>query len=136
MKPFLPVYVPVGVPTFHMESAADRFYASAELLKKTDDRFICPDGILLGVDKVRSFLEDLQPDLIVFQNVTFSNAAYMTEVMHLCHCPVALWTLREPVIDGDGNPDPMTADYKVVAIARGLHHTRYALRRLKHGKQD
>ena len=100
MKPFLPVYVPVGVPTFHMESAADRFYASMALLKKTDDRFVCPDGILLGVDKVRSFLEDLQPDLIVFQNVTFSNAAYMTEVMHLCHCPVALWTLREPVIDG------------------------------------
>ncbi len=24
MKPFVPVYVPVGVPTFHMESAGAR----------------------------------------------------------------------------------------------------------------
>lgn len=100
MKPFLPVYVPVGVPTFHMESAADRFSASVRLLKELDGRFVCPDGILLGVDKVRAYLENLQPDLIVFQNVTFANAAYMSEVLHLVRCPVALWTLREPVIDG------------------------------------
>lgn len=97
---FVPVYVPVGVPTFHMESARDRFRASAALLRQLDDRFVLPEDILLGADQVAAFLSALHPDLIVFQNVTFANAAYMSEVLHRCSCPVALWTLREPVIDG------------------------------------
>ena len=97
---FSPVFVPVGVPTFHMESAHDRFDASKALLTKLDSRFVCPDDILLGADAVRDFLADRQPDLVVFQNVTFANAAYMSEVLHAVSCPVALWTLREPVIDG------------------------------------
>lgn len=100
MASFLPVFVPVGVPTFHMESAHDRFDASKALLYKLDSRFICPKDILLGADAVRDFLADKQPDLVVFQNVTFANAAYMSEVLHAVSCPVALWTLREPVIDG------------------------------------
>ncbi len=98
--PFVPVYVPVGVPTFHMESAHDRFEASKALLQELDARFVCPDDILLGADKVAAFLSAQKPDLVVFQNVTFANAAYMSEVLHLCDCPIALWTLREPVIDG------------------------------------
>ncbi len=97
---FSPVFVPVGVPTFHMESARDRFDASKTLLYALDSRFVCPNDILLGADAVRDFLADKQPDLVVFQNVTFANAAYMSEVLHAVRCPVALWTLREPVIDG------------------------------------
>ena len=33
MQEFSPVYVPVGVPTFHLESAQAQFDASAALLK-------------------------------------------------------------------------------------------------------
>ena len=36
----------------------------------------------------------------MFQNLTFANAAYMSEVLRRFDCPVLLWTLREPVIDG------------------------------------
>ena len=100
MSQFVPVYVPVGVPTFHMESAQDQFERSAALLRSVDGAFVCPEKMLLGVDQVRDFLAPLEPDLIVFQNVTFANAAYMSEVLRLCDCPVLLWTLREPVIDG------------------------------------
>ena len=100
MKPFTPVYLPVGVPTFHMPSAEDAFRRSSELLKALDDDFICPDEMLLSVDALRTFLEPLSPDLIVFQNLTFANAAYMSEVLRRFDCPVVLWTLREPVIDG------------------------------------
>ena len=100
MKPFTPVYLPVGVPTFHMPSAEDAFRRSSELLKTLDDDFICPDEMLLSVDALRTFLEPLSPDLIVFQNLTFANAAYMSEVLRRFDCPVVLWTLREPVIDG------------------------------------
>ena len=100
MKPFVPVYVPVGVPTFHMESAQDAFERSAAALKAMDGDFVCPEDKLLSLDALRGYLDPLAPDLIVFQNLTFANAAYMAEVLRRTSCPVVLWTLREPVIDG------------------------------------
>ena len=100
MKPFVPVYVPVGVPTFHMESAQDAFVRSSNALKAMDDSIVCPAEKLLSLDALRAYLEPLAPDLIVFQNLTFANAAYMAEVLRRTTCPVVLWTLREPAIDG------------------------------------
>lgn len=97
---FTPVYVPVGVPTFHLESAEDQFRRSIRALKAVDANFVCPEKMLLSIDDLRSYLDSVQPDLIVFQNLTFANAAYMAEVLRRFHCPVLLWTLREPVIDG------------------------------------
>ena len=100
MHPFTPVYIPVGVPTFHLESAQDQFERSIRVLKSIDAGFVCPEEMLLSLDKLRAYLEPLQPDLIVFQNLTFANAAYISEVLRRFDCPVLLWTLREPVIDG------------------------------------
>jgi len=97
---FQPVYIPVGVPTFHLESAQDAFVRSVKLLRAVDGDFVCPEEMLLSVDALRAYLEPLRPDLIVFQNLTFANAAYMSEVLRRFDCPVLLWTLREPVIDG------------------------------------
>ena len=97
---FCPVYVPVGVPTFHLESAQDQFERSVKLLRGLDGGFAVPDKMLLSLDDLRAYLEPLQPDLIVFQNLTFANAAYMSEVLRRFDCPLLLWTLREPVIDG------------------------------------
>ena len=99
-KSFSPVYVPVGVPTFHLESAQDQFERSVKMLRSVDERFECPEEMLLSLDKLRAYLEGRQPSLIVFQNLTFANAAYMSEVLRRFDCPVLLWTLREPVIDG------------------------------------
>ncbi|MBR6040458.1 MAG: fucose isomerase [Clostridia bacterium] len=100
MKEFTPVYVPVGVGTFHMESAEDAFARSCTALRSLDERFVCPAEKLLSIDSLHAYLEPLDPDLIVFQNLTFANAAYMSEVLLRTNCPVVLWTLREPVIDG------------------------------------
>ena len=97
---FTPVYIPVGVPTFHLESAQDQFERSIKLLRGIDESFVVPEEMLLSIDKLRAYLEGLQPDLIVFQNLTFANAAYMSEVLRRFNCPMLLWTLREPVIDG------------------------------------
>ena len=97
---FCPAYVPVGVPTFHLESAQDQFERSAALLRSIDEHFAAPEKMLLSIEDLRSWLNSLQPDLIVFQNLTFANAAYMSEVLRRFDCPVLLWTLREPVIDG------------------------------------
>ena len=93
---FCPVYVPVGVPTFHLESAQDQFEKSVRMLRA----FVCPEKMLLSLDDLQHFLDGLHPDLVVFQNLTFANAAYMSEVLRRYEGPILLWTLREPVIDG------------------------------------
>ena len=100
MKDFSLVYIPVGVPTFHLESAQDQFERSIKLLRSVDANAVCPDKMLLNLDDLRAYMQGLEPDLIVFQNLTFANAAYMSEVLRRFDCPMLLWTLREPVIDG------------------------------------
>ena len=97
---FCSVYIPVGVPTYHLETAQDHFERSCAMLRTVDPDIACPDEMLLTLDKLRAFLDGKNPDLIVFQNLTFANAAYMSEVLRRFTCPVLLWTLREPVIDG------------------------------------
>ena len=65
MKSFTPVYVPVGVPTFHLESAQRQFDLSAGLLRSIDERFAVPEKMLLSIDDLRAFLDGVSPDLIV-----------------------------------------------------------------------
>ena len=101
MKEFQAAYFPIGVPTFHLESAGKLFDASAELLNKLCPGVAVPKEMLLSVDKLNAFADTVDPDLIVLQNITFANAAYASEIMHRFRdVPVLLWTLREPVIDG------------------------------------
>lgn len=100
MKAFTPVYIPAGVPTFHLESAKEQFEASKKLLCGIDGRVAVPDDMLLSIDAINAFLDTVQPDLVIFQNLTFANSAYISAVLHRTECPVLLWTLREPVIDG------------------------------------
>ena len=100
MSNFNVAYVPIGVPTFHLESAQIEFKKSAELLYSLTDNLSVPDEMLLSIDKLNAFLDTVNPDLIVLQNITFANSAYTAEVLRKCSCPILLWTLREPVIDG------------------------------------
>ena len=93
-------YLPIGVPTFHLESAGKEFEKSVTLLKEIDASITVPDEMLLSIDKLHAFMDTIQPDLVVVQNITFANGAYMTEILRRFDCPVMLWTLREPVIDG------------------------------------
>ena len=120
-KPFQVIYVPIGVPTFHLESARKEFEKSIALLREAEKKAVCPCGpaagasgenaetdisvlvpedMLLSIDAMNAFLDTADPDLIILQNITFANAAYTSEILHRFTCPILLWTLREPVIDG------------------------------------
>ncbi len=99
-KEFEVAYIPVGVGTFHLESAQKLMDGSAALLRSLADNVKVPAEMLLTVDLLDEYLEGLDPDLIVFQNLTFANGAYMSRVLAKFDCPILLWTLREPVIDG------------------------------------
>ena len=90
------LYVPIGVGTYHMETAAAAVEASRTLLQSIDPGIICPEQILLTSDAVADFVGDQDPDLVIVQNVTFANAAYMTEALKRVRCPIVIWTLREP----------------------------------------
>lgn len=99
-KEFQIAYVPIGVPTFHLESAQKEFDKSVALIKSLTDACVFPKEMLLSIDLLDAFLEEGQPDLVILQNITFANAAYASEVLKKLDCPILLWTLREPVIDG------------------------------------
>ncbi len=97
---FTPAYVPIGVGTFHLESAEKLFTESKEMLSRINGNFVFPDEMLLTIDKLDAYLDNINPDAVIVQNLTFANSAYISEVLRRFDCPVILWTLREPVIDG------------------------------------
>ena len=78
---FQAAYIPIGVGTFHLESAQKEFEASVALLKSLSQDVVCPDKMLLTLDDLSAFLDTIQPDVIVLQNITFANAAYASEVL-------------------------------------------------------
>lgn len=126
MKTFTPVYIPAGVPTFHLESAKEQFNASVALLRGIDERFAVPDDMLLSIDALNAFLDSVEPDLIVFQNLTFANSAYISAVLHRTSCPILLWTLREPVIDGGRlRLNSLTGAYSAANAMRAFDNRRF-----------
>jgi len=101
MKDFEVVYLPIGVGTFHLESAREQMRLSRELIEGLCGSLRAPDDLLLTVEAVTSFLDGADPDLIILQNATFANAAYAEEIVsRFPDAPILLWGLREPVIDG------------------------------------
>lgn len=94
------LYLPIGVPTFELVSAKKLFDESVATLKSIADNVIAPDDMLLSVDDMLDFMNDKEADMVVIQNSTFANSAYCEKIIEKFHCPIILWTLREPVIDG------------------------------------
>lgn len=100
MKQFQVAFIPIGVPTFHLESAQEQFEQSIGLIKTITEQAVVPEKMLLTIDDLKAYLDTISPELIILQNITFANSAYASEVLMRFQCPILLWTLREPVIDG------------------------------------
>lgn len=71
---FQVAYVPIGVGTFHLESAQDQFEKSIAMLKGLNADCTVPEKMLLTINDLDAYLDTLNPDLIVLQNITFANA--------------------------------------------------------------
>ena len=130
---FQVAYVPIGVGTFHLESAQDQFEKSIAMLKGLNADCTVPEKMLLTINDLDAYLDTLNPDLIVLQNITFANAAYASEVLKRFACPIVLWTLREPVIDGTRlRLNSLTGAYSAGnAITAFRGEGKFDLRRLK-----
>lgn len=100
MSNFTLAYLPVGVPTFELVSANEQFEKSKKMLASLCENCVFPEEMLLSIERLTAFLDSVKPDMIVFQNVTFANSAYISQVLKRFDCPLLIWTLREPVIDG------------------------------------
>ncbi len=101
MNKFQIAYIPIGVPTFHLESAKELFEESIRGLNGISENVVTPAEMLLSIDSLNNYLNTIDPDLIILQNLTFANAQYTSEILNrFPDTPILLWTLKEPVIDG------------------------------------
>lgn len=100
MSKFQVAYLPIGVPTFHLESAQIEFEKSIQAITSVTEAGVFPDKMLLSIEDLKAFMDTINPSLLIVQNITFANSAYISEVLKRFSCPVLLWTLREPIIDG------------------------------------
>ena len=51
------MYLPIGVPTFHMPSAQAAFDVSKALLHEMTETLIAPDNMLLSIPDLEAFLK-------------------------------------------------------------------------------
>ena len=115
-------YLPIGVPTFHLESARAAFDKSIALLRSIDAEVLVPEDLLLSIDKLNDFTREIHPDFLIVQNATFANGAYIAEALRKFDCPVLLWTLREPVIDGTRlRLNSLTGAYSAANMLHAFH---------------
>ncbi len=101
MDNFNVVFVPIGVPTFDLDVANDQFNESIKLLNELCENLIHPNNILLTTNEEKKYLSNNNhPSAVIIQNTTFANAAYTYEILNEYDCPILLWTLKEPIVDG------------------------------------
>ena len=94
------VYVPVGANTYVLDTMQAKMNNSAELLRSIYPETAVPGQMLLTNDVLQEWLDSANPDLIIYQNLAFANATYITEIIRRFSCPVIIWSLREPVSYG------------------------------------
>ena len=85
---FKSAYIPIGVGTYHLESAQNEFDKSVKLLRSIDENVSVPAEMLLSIDKLRAYISSVEPDLVIVQNLTFANGAYMSEILHAFDAPL------------------------------------------------
>ena len=94
------LFIPVGISNFHLPSAKDQFARSCAQVRALCPGAQCPPEPLLDMESLEGWLEGKQPDLVIFLNLTFANGAYAAQAARRFACPLVVWSLREPVLDG------------------------------------
>ena len=126
MTNFQVAYIPIGVPTFHLESAQKEFEKSVKVISSLTTSGVYPDKMLLSLEDLCEYADRINPHLMILQNVTCANSAYASEILKRFDCPVLLWTLREPIIDGGRlRLNSLTGAYSAANAMAGLEHNNF-----------
>ncbi|MGQ9557207.1 MAG: L-fucose/L-arabinose isomerase family protein [Desulfurispora sp.] len=94
-------YLPLGRVTFHQPSAESIFQQSVQVLQELFPEINISPGLLTSPEMVEDYLRRLPPqDLVIYQCTTFVGGEFAATVTRLASCPVLVWAVDEPVIDG------------------------------------
>lgn len=95
------VFLPLARLTFSMPDAESNYSKSCSMLDNIMGDVIKPSELLTSPDMLSKFLDGVEkPDLIIYQCSTFIGADFVTEITRRFNCPIVIWTLKEPSIDG------------------------------------
>ncbi len=95
------VFLPLARVTFSMPDAESNFKNSCTVLSEVMGEVTSPKELLTSPDKVSGFLDGIQePDLVIYQCTTFIGGDFVSEITRRFKCPVLIWAVREPSIDG------------------------------------
>ena len=94
-------FFPMARTTFFMESAEENFKKSGELLQRVFPEIQIPKHLLTETADVAAFAEHAgELDLVIYQCSTFIGAEFIYELTRKFNCPIIIWSVREPSIDG------------------------------------
>ena len=95
------VFLPLARTTFSMPDATENFDKSCQLLEGLVENLQRPQEMLTSPDILSDYLATVStPDMVIYQCTTFIGGDFVTEITRRFNCPVIVWSLREPSIDG------------------------------------
>jgi len=95
------VFLPLARLNFSMPDATDNFNKSCRLLEGLVDHLQRPQDMLTSPEMLSDYLTTVSsPDLVIYQCTTFIGGDFVTEITRRFNCPVIVWSVREPTIDG------------------------------------
>ncbi|MDR1370895.1 MAG: hypothetical protein LBJ72_12360 [Dysgonamonadaceae bacterium] len=95
------IFLPLARTTFSMPDAESNFNKSCQLLDGLTENLLRPQGLLTSPEMLSNFVETIDcPNLIIYQCITFIGGDFVTELTRRFDCPIVVWTVREPAIDG------------------------------------
>jgi L-fucose isomerase-like protein len=94
-------FIPLARTTFFMPSAEENFTKSCDMLGGIFSNLIKSKELITSPEMLGEFADTiLQPDLIIYQCSTFIGGDFVTELTNRFNCPIIVWAVREPSIDG------------------------------------
>lgn len=95
------VFLPLARLTFSIPDADDNFNKSCRMLEGLTDNLQRPQEMLTSPEMLADYLATVPtPDLVIYQCTTFVGGDFVTEITRRFDCPIIIWSLCEPTIDG------------------------------------
>ena len=95
------VFLPLARTTFSMPDATDNFDKSCRMLERLAGNLQRPQEMLTSPEMLSDYLDTVvSPDLVIYQCTTFIGGDFVAEITRRFCCPVIVWSVREPSIDG------------------------------------
>ena len=95
------VFLPLARINFSMPDATENFAKSCRLLEGLVGNLLRPLEMLTSPEMLADYLDTIQSaDLVIYQCTTFIGGDFVTEITRRFNCPVIVWAVREPSMDG------------------------------------